>query len=286
MKLNEIHIRDPFILPFEGKYYLFGSPGAYAWTGAEGFWCHISEDLKEWSEPIKCFEAPDGFWSDENFWAPEVHYYKGRFYMFASFYTKDKSKMRATQILVSERPEGPYRVHSNPITPADWMCLDGTFYIENDTPYMVFCHEWVQTVDGEMWAVELAEDLSRPVGEPFMLFKASQPEWALKDADKYVTDGPFLYRTAAGKLLMLWSSIANGYVEAVAYSGNGSIRGNWQHCKKLVSNSNGGHGMIFRSFEGDLYFTMHAPNKPWGQERAHIFPLKEIENDPFLEICY
>lgn len=88
MKLSEIHIRDPFILPFEGKYYLFGSPGKYAWQGAEGFWCHISEDLKNWSEPIKCFDIPEGFWATDNFWAPEVHYYNGRFYMFASFIAK------------------------------------------------------------------------------------------------------------------------------------------------------------------------------------------------------
>ena len=46
MKLSEIHIRDPFILPFEGKYYLFGTPGKFAWQGGAGFWCHISDDLE------------------------------------------------------------------------------------------------------------------------------------------------------------------------------------------------------------------------------------------------
>ena len=44
MKLSEIHIRDPFILPFEGKYYLFETPGKYAWKGAGGFWCYLSDD--------------------------------------------------------------------------------------------------------------------------------------------------------------------------------------------------------------------------------------------------
>lgn len=59
MKLSEIHIRDPFILPFEGKYYLFGTPGRFAWQGSGGFWCNISEDLKNWSVPIKCFDPPE-----------------------------------------------------------------------------------------------------------------------------------------------------------------------------------------------------------------------------------
>ena len=88
MKLSEIHIRDPFILTFEGKYYLFGTPGKFAWQGSGGFWCNISEDLENWSEPIKCFDPPEGFWATENYWAPEVHYYNNRFYMFASFMAK------------------------------------------------------------------------------------------------------------------------------------------------------------------------------------------------------
>ena len=37
MKLSEIHIRDPFILPFEGKYYLFGSPGNMPGRGRRAF---------------------------------------------------------------------------------------------------------------------------------------------------------------------------------------------------------------------------------------------------------
>ena len=41
MKLSEIHIRDPFILPFEGKYYLFGTPGKFAWQGGAGFWLKL-----------------------------------------------------------------------------------------------------------------------------------------------------------------------------------------------------------------------------------------------------
>lgn len=30
MKLSDIQIRDPYILPFEGKYYLYFQPGQHA----------------------------------------------------------------------------------------------------------------------------------------------------------------------------------------------------------------------------------------------------------------
>jgi hypothetical protein len=41
---------------------------------------------------------------------------EGRYYLLARF-AKDE-RQRGTQILVSDRPEGPYRLHSNgPVTP-------------------------------------------------------------------------------------------------------------------------------------------------------------------------
>ena len=282
MKLSEIHIRDPFILPFEGKYYLFGSPGKYAWQGAEGFWCHISEDLKNWSELIKCFDIPEGFWATDNFWAPEVHYYNGRFYMFASFIAK--GHMRAVQVLASDRPEGPYEIWSCPLTPNDWMCLDGTLYTENGVPYMIFCHEWTQVTDGEMCILRLSDDLKKPVGQPKVLFKASEPEWASsKKHGGFITDGPFLHKCADGRLIMIWSGFdKNGYVEAVAYSKDGTVNGEWAHCEKTMSAVNGGHGMIFKSFDGKLNFVMHYPNEPYGAERAQITEIKEIPEEPYL----
>ncbi len=282
MKLSDIHIRDPFILPFEGKYYLFGSPGAYAWSGYDGFYCSVSEDLEEWTAPAKCFDPPAGFWATDNYWAPEVHYYKGRFYMLASFFAV--GHMRATQILASDRPEGPYEVWSCPITPGHWMCLDGTLYVENGVPYMVFCHEWLQVKDGRMCCVRLTDDLKAPAGEPKVLFTASEPAWAAKDAESYITDGPFLHKLADGRLAMLWSSFLREedvYVQALAVSEAG-VEGPWHHCEKLVSGDNGGHGMLFTDFEGNLRFTMHAPNSPYGLERARLYYAEQIPEEPYL----
>ena len=282
MKLDEMHIRDPYILPFDGKYYLYFQPGKYAWHGCEGFCVSVSEDLDNWSAPQPCFTPPDGFWATDNYWAPEVHLYRDRFYMFASFIAK--GHMRAVQILASDSPEGPFEVHSCPITPNSWMSLDGTFYLEDGIPYMVFCHEWKQTYDGEICLLELSEDLKYPVGEPKRLFKASESGWA-RDIGGYVTDGPFLHKTADGKLLMTWSSDHNGkYSVGVAKSVNGKIGGKWEHCSKVLSGIDGGHGMIFRSFDGQLYFTMHAPNKPFGSERPRIIPIKETEEEPYLAL--
>jgi hypothetical protein len=44
------------------------------------------------------------------------------------------------------------------------MAIDGTLWVENGTPYMVYCHEWVQIAIWDMELVPLAPDLSKPLG--------------------------------------------------------------------------------------------------------------------------
>ncbi|MBR6748350.1 MAG: family 43 glycosylhydrolase [Clostridia bacterium] len=264
MKFCDIHIRDPFILPDGGRYYLYGSRGGETWGRCTGLDVYVSDDLENWSEPTECFTPPAGFWSEKNFWAPEVHLYRGRYYMFASFISDTRN--RGTQILAADSPMGPFEPHSDgPVTPEEWMCLDGTLYVdEKNTPYMIFCHEWVQVKDGEMCAVELTPDLRAPVGEPFLLFRASQlPGVRELESKDYVTDGPFMYRMESGKLLMIWSSFgAEGYLEAMAESEDNTLRGKWVNHEELLFSKDGGHGMIFRAFDGRLMFVCHSPNQP------------------------
>jgi Glycosyl hydrolases family 43. len=261
MKLENIHIRDPFILLHEDTYYLYGSRGAEAWGACTGFDVYVSDDLIEWSNPIICFNPPEHFWSHLQYWAPEVHQYHDKFYMFASF--KSPDRCRGTQILVSDSPLGPFLLHSDgPVTPKEWECLDGTLYIDRQgTPYIVFCHEWTQIKNGELCAARLSLNLKETIENPIVLFRASEPDWAPKNKVDFVTDGPFLYRTAENKLLMIWSSFdAFGYVEAIASSDNGEINGKWLHQKELLFSNDGGHGMIFHTKTGELMFVMHRPN--------------------------
>ena len=290
MYLNEINIRDPFVLPYDNKYYMYGTRGATCWGECTGFDVYVSDDLTTWSDAIEVFHKPEGFWADRNYWAPEVHYYKGSFYAFVSF--KSPTHCRGTQILISDSPTGPFRLHSDgPVTPSDWECLDGTFYVdENDQPYMVFCHEWVQVSDGEMCVIKLTPDLKARSSEPILLFRASEPHWARcakSTVTSYVTDGPYLYKpiTSHGErapLLMLWASFSkDGYAEALAISDSGNVEGPWRHSEELLYKENGGHGMIFRSYNGQLYLALHTPNTTL-LERPSFILLKERDGSIYV----
>lgn len=265
MKLSDINIRDPFVLTHNGKYYMYGTRGKFTWGGGEssdyGFDVYVSDDLEHWSSPIPVFEYYNGFWGKKDFWAPEVHFYNGKFYMLATF--KGEAGCRGTAILVSDTPDGKFKELSNgAITPADWECLDGTLYIEDGVPYMIFCHEWTQIKNGTVCAIRLSSDLKRAEGAPVLLWSAGDASWRwdLRDNGSYVTDGPFHIKNAEG-LVFMWSSFYKGeYCEAIARSDNGKISGKWSVDDKLLYERDGGHGMVFTDLKGDLRFIYHSPN--------------------------
>ncbi|MGD0732412.1 MAG: glycoside hydrolase family 43 protein [Terracidiphilus sp.] len=292
VKLAEIHARDPFILadkPTQTYYfYLSAGPGVDGNRNA-GVAAYKSKDLKTWSGPYVVFEVPDGIWANpqERVWAPEVHFYNGKYYLFVTLHNSaeplpapdDKSKgfqvrvtvdgkpaahRRGTQVFVSDSPSGPFKLlGAQPIAPADSMTLDGTFYVEDGQPYMIYAHEWVQLVDGFMETVPMRPDLSAASGAPTYLFKASDAPWLKQQTDTrsiarhYVTDGPELYRTRKGNLLMLWASYRDReYVETLAHSTSGKLAGPWQQDGILVGGDSG-HGMLFTTFSGRLMLILH-----------------------------
>lgn len=280
--LEDIQIRDPYIMADQpsGTYYLYSSASQPEDrpNGRNGVKMYKSKDLASWEGPYLVYEIPEDSWAnpEQGIWAPEVHSYKGKYYLFATLHDDRKlhseetpygvtQMMRGTQVFVSDKPEGPFAAFGNkPHTPMEWMALDGTLWAEKGRPpYMVFCHEWVQTGDGTMDYVELEKDLSAPASEPKMIFSASEGSWVRPVNDKggYVTDGCFLYRTKTGKLMMIWSSFGdNGYAVSTASSGSGEMEGPWVQSDELIFSENGGHGMLFETFDGRLMIALHYPN--------------------------
>lgn len=287
MNRKDINIRDPFILKDGGKYYMYGSTDKNIWSGeCRTFSVYVSDDLEEFSAPIVVFESEDDFWSKENYWAPEVHKYKGKYYMLTSFYTKEQG--RRSQILVSDSPTGKFVPHAEPLTPLGWDCLDATLYVENGTPYIVYCHEWVQIENGTICVVEMSQDLKTVVSEPRVILRANEAKWSARakyneQISGYITDGPFFYKLESGKLLMIWSSGGENskYMVGMAVSDSGSILGNFRHIDEPLFSDDGGHGCLFKDDNGNLLLAIHAPNAPGGAERLTLVKCVE-KNDRLI----
>jgi len=308
LDIDSICVHDPCIIadPVTKLYYLYGSyePNR-AWSFVEfenknaGVQAYVSTDLKHWSLPKLVFEVPNGFWGDEKDapWAPEVHYFNNKYYLFTTFNNWDsimdvrsdrpKITLRASQILVADSPLGPFKPFFNKQTTANGaMTLDATFYEENGTPYIVYCHEWVQLGQGLIEAAKLTPDLSKTIEEPFTLISAGDVNWN-KDTINYrgtpyyggVTDGCYFHKSANGTLLLLWSSWhkTRQYAQTIAYSESGSIRGPWKHINEPILMDDRGHGMTFTGFDNKLYLCLHRYfHSP--ATRVQIWEVEEKDN--------
>lgn len=284
---EDIRIRDPFIVPDreQGLYTMFGTTDTDPWNGpGEGFLAYQSPDLQHWSQPIQVFSPPAGFWGKKNFWAPEVHFYRGRWYLIASF--KSEDRCRGVQIFSSDGITGPYlSVSEGPVTPKEWECLDGTLFVDDHgEPWLVFSHEWLQISDGAVCCARLSPDLRKLITSPITLFHGSDAPWVIpstgemviRSGKNYVTDGPFLYHDPAGTLCMLWSSFGkNGYSIGIARSSTGNILGPWEQ-EPAPKFKNGGHGMLFDALNGTRYLAIHSPNTD-KQERLKIIQFNNIK---------
>ena len=295
---QNIRVRDPFILAENGLYYLYASAALREGSGFLGVEVYTSADLRNWSAPKPVLTLPpDSAVTDV--WAPEVHACNGAYYMFVTFTFNEllsehkpvdapdwpELKRRGTWVLRADSPNGAFtKLRDASHTPESWMALDGTLFVEDETPHMVFCHEWIQLVDGSMDVVRLSSDLSDTISEPLELFKAGS---AMRDKtnvlDRKVTDGPFLYRSQrTQRLFMIWSTFVPGHRYCVLQtrSTTGRIAGPWSAHEPLYM-GNGGHGMLFNDFEGRLLLSLHQPNTE-PLERLRLFEL--CEDDAGLRV--
>jgi hypothetical protein len=269
-------------------YYMTGSGGAL-WK---------SRDLRLWEGPFPVTQvvkpAPDSWMGERpRVWAPELIEYKGKYYYFGTF-THNRVKIdsvkgneidrRACHIMVSDNPEGPYvPVGSENYCREDQPTLDATLWVEDGTPYLIYCHEWLQNWNGTVEAIHLKPDFSGVVGKRRILFFASESPWSKERigdtiVPNKVTDGPYLFRTKTGKLGMIWTSwVYDAYTQGVAYSDNGRLDGKWIHESEPLTPPNFGHAMLFRTFEGKLLMSIHSHRREDGRQvrRPHFFEVDD-----------
>ena len=302
-KVENLQIRDPYILVDNGTYYMYGTR---SFGKLDVF---TSTDLGIWTELAPAFEGGSDFWGNAAgtsevegklaaYWAPEVFKYEGAYYMFATF-TKDEEAMnqQAVVILKSDSPAGPFQVWSEDargykgaVTPADHSCIDGTLYIENGVPYMIYVHQHqcknASCSDGmgSMAYVQLTADLKSTVGEYVECFDASDLDWisTITGHAPTVTDGPEVYTAPDGQKYLLWSTHWDGDYCQIASPFNSLSKAELFTAVVLNSTKifpdtsagtdvevDGGHGMIFTDLNGQDVLVLHAPNA--GSERAKFF---------------
>ena len=280
LRMPDMELHDPFIVANQanGTYYLFTSNiPRRSGERVIGIMVYKSKDLINWEKPKLAFRLPTDIWANGGAWAPEVHFINNRFHMLMTLHNEglklpEKGKLkpyrRATIRAISRSLDDEFVVANNgsPIVRADFMTLDGTYFVDKDNRrYFVYAREWLDVENGQMHAQRIDRQF-RQIGEPIILFRGSDSsetkiQVQASGVRAIVTDGPQLYRTSNGSLVMLWSSWGHdGYIQTIARSNSGEIAGPWQQLPRLLGQDSG-HGMIFTTFEGKKLLIVHRPFK-------------------------
>ncbi len=262
-------LRDPCVLRVDQTYYMYGT-GWICWKNTTG-----SLD-QGWEGPYSVVQRPAD--AVDCLWAPEVYFYQDAYYMFTTYLSGSRGR-RGCTVLRADHPLGPFVEISDGIMTPEYDCIDGTLYIDPaGQPWMIFVREWTMAPNhvGKMSAAKLSDDFTHLISEPVDLFAANSAPWSKYD---HVTDGPFLYTTKKGTLLMLWST-GDPYCVGIARSESGDILGPWEQDSQLYTSGrkdklDGGHGMIFRDASGQMFLSIHAPNI--GSSKPRFIPVVEDE---------
>ncbi len=271
-------LRDPYLFYDNGTYYLYT-------TGWKVYKNTSGSINGSWSQVKNAISTPGD--CDGNKWSPEVYKYNGSYYMFTT-YRSEKTGKNGCAIFKASSPAGPFKIITNgTITPAKWSAIDGTLYLDDKgTPWMIFSHEHTSTGtgSGDYYKVQLSADLTAAASSPTLVFHTKDAKWS-----NGVADGPFMYTTESGDLLLLWSSgnSEDSYTFGVARSTTGGLDGEWTHEEPIIIGKHwggldGGHGMIFTDVDGQMYAVVHAPND-WGGkgQKTTLIPVIE-RNDTIV----
>lgn len=187
-KIN--NIGDPFIIQDQetGTYTLIAtsaSIGYYGWN---------SEDLVNWQSRHWAYQRPDNAWSKDSYWAPEIVYYRGLYYMF--YTARQQNETLTISVATSEHAEGPYvDVQDTPVFDLGFAIIDGSVFIDEDeTPYFYYVKDVSENTIGAqrvsvVYGVELSEDLLSFATEPVELIRPDQ-RWENPDGEWTWNEGP------------------------------------------------------------------------------------------------
>jgi GH43 family beta-xylosidase len=276
------HIGDPFVLRApDGMYY------CYATSAADGFKAWTSPDLVRWTEIGYVYQRNDDSWGESDFWAPEVVYYAGKYFM---HYSARWGKNQSLRIgaAAADSAGGPFvDVFNRPMFDFGYAAIDGHVLIDDDgSNYFYYARDCSENVidgrhESHLYVARLNDDLVSLPGEPLLITKPEQ-EWECRSGPEWFwNEGPFVVKHN-DKYYLLYS--ANFYASrdysvgyAVAENPMGPFIKSPQN-PVLVSTSTEisgpGHNSVTTSPDGsELFIVYHVhtdPQNPSGDRQVCI----------------
>ena len=206
---------DPDVIYHEGTYYLYATNTDRKDPSETGFKVYSSPDLVTWTCRGMALEAADS-WGEENFWAPDIVFHNGLFYL---SYSVEEHLCIAT----SRSPLGPFvQEKKEPLHP-DTKEIDSHFFQDADGKWYLY---FVRFFDSnQIWGAQMTDDLMGIREETLTrLLIPDTPweckQWPVNEAPYMILHNGLYYLTYSGSHCQ--SDYGSGY--AVSDSPLGTYR--------------------------------------------------------------
>ncbi len=192
----DVPIADPFVMRYEGVYYLYGTDELEPDRGVPVL---VSRDLVHWERRGFALEKSPETWSRCHFWGPEIIPWKGRFLLYfnASPNASPTDLPLNMHLCIAEgdSPLGPFREIRAPFYGGVGSdeAIDQNVFIDDDGQGWLFFTR-VTRGRNEIQAVKLSADMTAFDGEPVSVIRSSQP-WDSRPWEGHlVAEGAFVMK--------------------------------------------------------------------------------------------
>jgi GH43 family beta-xylosidase len=190
------YMADPFVLAHQGHYYAYGT-GSASSQGMRFPLLH-STNLIGWEHQGWALTPPGG----DDFWAPEVAYCDGKFYLYYSVQGIE-GRDHHLRVAVSDSPTGPFTDTGNMLVPDQPFSIDPHPFRDADGSWYLYYSQDFLTLDDDHWVgtgivVDRLIDMTRLAGDPHLVVRPhagwhlflSQREMYGAIYDWYTVEGP------------------------------------------------------------------------------------------------
>jgi beta-xylosidase len=217
-----------------------------------------SRDLVNW-QIVSAALAQRPAWSDGNYWAPEISFYRGRYYIYYTGHKKDGSLCVA--VMTAAKATGPYADHG-PLICQEAGSIDAMAVTdEKGERYLVWKEDGnSRNQPTPIWAQKLSSEGTKLVGEKQELIR-NTAAW-----ESNLVEGPFILRHD-GYFYMFYSGNAccgRGCNYAMGVARSHALLGPWEkNPENPILKGNDawkcpGHGSIVSDARGRDYLLYHA----------------------------
>ena len=181
---------DPFVLKFRGEYFAYCTGDA---TDGNVFQIIRSPDLVNWHQVGSAMQPLDT--RPPYYWAPEVNYDNGKFYL---YYSAGNEILMEIRVAVADRPEGPFIDAGVRLTYEDF-AIDAHVFVDDDgSRYLFYATDFLEYAQiGTGTVVDRMLDWKTLEGHPRPVTRAKY-DWQVYDPARkekggvrwYTVEGP------------------------------------------------------------------------------------------------